>query len=134
MIGGVFVTYYPRLNDIFVTERLRRKLYEIESYPVTTIIAPTGFGKTTAVNWWSKRQVKKQGDAIILHQIIVTDSMTDFWSGLCRTFKGYPVLVEQMKALGYPKDARSISIFSELLDDAFILFKSNKLLQKKILI
>lgn len=112
------MTYYPHLNDIFLTERLRRKLDEIKSHPVTTIIAPMGFGKTTAINWWSKRQVKKQEDTIILRQMITTDSMTDFWSGLCRALKGYPVLAEQIKVLGYPKDARSTSILAELLDDA----------------
>lgn len=111
------MTYYPRLNNIFITEGLRRKLDEIKNHPITTIIAPMGFGKTTAINWWSKRQVKKQANIVILRQIIATDSITDFWSGLCGAFKGYPALVEQLKALGYPKDGRSISIFAEILDD-----------------
>lgn len=112
------MSYYPHLNDIFITERLKRRLNEISMYPITAVIAPMGFGKTTAVSWWAKRQVKSHGDAVILHQMIVTDSITDFWSGFCRAFKGYPKLVEEMKALGYPKDAGAISVLAELLNDA----------------
>ncbi len=113
------MNYNLRLNQIYITERLKRRLDEINRHPVTTIIAPMGFGKTTAIDWWAKKQVKKEKDAIILRQMIVTNSITDFWMGLCRVFKKYPILEEQMKALGFPKDPRSISIFAELLEDTF---------------
>lgn len=112
------MNYYPHLNNIFISERLKRRLNEINTYPITTVIAPMGFGKTTAINWWAKRQVRNQADAVILRQIIVTDSITDFWMGFCRAFKGYPELTEQMKALGYPQDASAISMLAELLDNA----------------
>lgn len=113
------MNYNLRLNQIYITERLKRRLDEINRHPVTTIIAPMGFGKTTAIDWWAKKQVKKEKDAIILRQMIATNSITDFWTGLCRVFKKYPILEEQMKALGFPKDPRSISIFAELLEDTF---------------
>ncbi|MEA4893369.1 MAG: LuxR C-terminal-related transcriptional regulator [Peptococcaceae bacterium] len=107
-----------RLNGIFISQRLKRRLSEINDYPLTTVVAPMGFGKTTAVNWWAQRQVKSQADAVILRQVIVSDSITDFWAGFCRAFKGYPVLTEQMKALGYPRDATAVSMLAELLDEA----------------
>ena len=112
------MNYYPHLNDVFISERLKRRLNEISRHPITTVIAPMGFGKTTALNWWAKHQVKSHTGTLILRQMIVTDSVTDFWSGFCRTIKGYPELAEQMKALGYPKDAGAISVLSELLNDA----------------
>lgn len=112
------MSYYPHLNDIFITERLKRQLNGMSVHPITTVIAPMGFGKTTAVNWWSKRRIKSHADAVFLRQMIVTDSVTDFWNGFCRAFRGFPVLAEQMKALGYPNDAKSMSLFSELLTDA----------------
>lgn len=111
------MNYYPNLNDIFISERLKRRLSEIDAHPITTVIAPMGFGKTTAMGWWSKRQVKKQKGTVILRQMIVTDSLTDFWRGFCRILKKYPVLAEQMKELGYPKDARSIALMAEILED-----------------
>lgn len=111
------MSYSPRLNNIFITERLKERLSEMSSFPVTTIIAPMGYGKTTAVNWWAKRLRKVRGEAVVLRQLIVTDSATDFWSGFCRAFKGYPELMEQMTALGYPKDAPAMSLLSEMLHD-----------------
>ena len=138
----IFLEYYPHLNDVFISQRLKRRLNEINNYPLTTVIAPMGFGKTTAVNWWAQRQVKNQADAVILRQVIVTDSITDFWIGFCRAFKGYPVLTEQMKALGYPRDATAISMLAELLDDAlsqspsqiYIVMDDLHILQQKPLI
>ena len=109
---------YPKLNHIFIAERLKHKLSEINKHPITTVIAPMGFGKTTAISWWAKREVKSHSDAIILRQMIATDSTTDFWSGFCRAFKGYPKLTEQLKALGYPKDMGAVSALSEILNDA----------------
>ncbi len=108
---------YPHLNNIFITKQLKERLSEISSYPVTTIIAPMGYGKTTAVNWWAKRLTKGRGEGIVLRQMIVTDSATDFWIGFCRAFKGYPELIEKMKALGYPKDASAMSLLTEILND-----------------
>lgn len=110
--------YYPHLNDIYITERLKERLFEISNHPITTVTAPMGFGKTTAVNWWAKRLAKKHNKLTVLRQMIVTDSVTDFWSGFCRAFKSYPELTEQMKALGYPKDAQAISLLAEMLSDA----------------
>lgn len=112
------MAYYPRLNDVFITERLKERLCEVNSHPITTVTAPMGFGKTTALNWWAKHLTKGRDKAVVLRQMIVTDSVTDFWSGFCRAFKGYPELSEQMKALGYPKDAPAMSLLSELIYDA----------------
>ena len=111
------MTYYPHLNDIYITDRLSQRLSEIDHSPVTTIIAPMGYGKTTMVNWWAKRQEKYNMDAIVLKQMIVIDSITDYWSGFCRAFRNYSVLEEQLKTLGYPEDNRSMSMLVELLSD-----------------
>lgn len=117
------MSYYPHLNDIFITNRLKQRLEEISSHPVTTVIAPMGFGKTTSVNWWAKRNIKSHKDLVILRQMVATDSLTDFWNGFCKAFKRYPVLFEQMKALGYPKDAAGFSVLSEILTDTFVNIK-----------
>ncbi len=85
--GEGFMAHYPKLNHVFITERLKHKLNEIDNHPITTVIAPMGFGKTTAINWGSKRLVKNHSNSIVLRQIIVTDSVTDFWGGFCRAFK-----------------------------------------------
>jgi LuxR family maltose regulon positive regulatory protein len=110
--------HYPHLNDIYMTTRISQQLANLEHLPIITVIAPMGYGKTTLIDWWTKRQLKADTDAVMLKQLIVTDSVTDFWAGFCRAFRNYPELVEQLKALGYPEDARSMAMLVELLEDA----------------
>lgn len=111
---------YPHLGNIYISERLRRRLGELSHHPVTTVVAPMGYGKTTAIDWWMKRRLKADGDTVILKQMIVTDSISDFWSGFCRALRGYPELCGQMKALGFPTDQRAMSVMAELLEDALL--------------
>lgn len=118
------MVHYTKLNHVFITERLKHRLNEIDNHPITTVIAPMGFGKTTAINWWAKRLVKNHPNSIVLRQIIVTDNLSDFWGGFCRAFKGYPKLTEQLKVLGYPKDMVAVSVLSEILNDALSVYES----------
>lgn len=107
--------YNPHLNDIYITNRLKRRLNEINNHAITTVVAPMGFGKTTALNWWAKQLHKKNSKAVVLKQMILTDSPSDFLNSLCTTLRGYPDLVEQIKAYGYAKDQRSIAMLAELI-------------------
>ncbi|RGU91671.1 hypothetical protein DWW31_13735 [Clostridium sp. AF15-17LB] len=112
------MSFYPHLNDIYITERLKQRLTVIGSASITTVIAPMGFGKTTAITWWMKQQNKYHPDWIILRQMIDTPGITDFWTGLCRALRGYPTLAEQLAALGFPDDIQAMSIMAELIEDA----------------
>ena len=112
------MNFYPHLNDIFITKRLKQRLTVIGSASITTVIAPMGFGKTTAITWWMKQQNKYHPDWVILRQMIDTSSVTDFWTGLCRALRGYPALAEQLAALGFPSNIQAMSIMAELMEDA----------------
>lgn len=112
------MNFYPHLNDIYITEHLKQRLSVIDNALITTIIAPMGFGKTTAITWWMKQQNKYHPDWIILRQMIDTSSAADFWTGLCRVLRGYPALAEQLAALGFPGDTQAMSIMAELIEDA----------------
>lgn len=108
---------YPHLNDIYITDRLKERLKDIKDYRITTVIAPMGYGKTTAIKWWEKYYARKIPDAVILRQIIATDSINDFWNGFCGALKDYPDLSSSLRALGYPEDAHDMQVFEELLSD-----------------
>ncbi|WP_027399889.1 helix-turn-helix transcriptional regulator [Anaerovorax odorimutans] len=109
---------YPHMNDIFITDRLKQRLLDMDRFPITTVIAPMGYGKTTAMDWWVKYHKRHKTGTILLKQIIVTDSVIDFWNGFCRAFRDYPELAGQLKELGYPEDTRAMSVMTELLEDA----------------
>ena len=46
------------LNTIYISERLQESLRPISRYALTAIIAPMGYGKTTAVNWYLEQRAK----------------------------------------------------------------------------
>lgn len=113
------------LDSIFITKRLRAKLSEIATHPITTVVAPMGYGKTTAVKWWSRRRTKENKSAFFFKQMVMTDSVTDFWTGFCRVFKDSPDTYQQLKALGFPRDAQSLSVFAEIMEDALIKYEND---------
>ena len=40
------------LNTVYISERLQESLRPISRCALTTVVAPMGYGKTTAVNWY----------------------------------------------------------------------------------
>ena len=40
------------LNTVYISERLQESLRPISRCAMTTVVAPMGYGKTTAVNWY----------------------------------------------------------------------------------
>lgn len=107
--------HYSHLNDIYITERLKQRLSELHDHRITTIIAPMGYGKTTTIKWWNRYHAKRIPNAIVLHQIICTNSVTSFWNGFCHCLRNYPTLSDQMQALGYPDDTHTMSVLQEIL-------------------
>ena len=75
---------YEHLNDIFITERLAKRLTEIEESEVTTVVAPMGYGKTTAIRCWQNRMKREHPEAVVLRQSVFSDSVNDLWRGFCR--------------------------------------------------
>ena len=73
-----------KLNTTYISSALADKLSHISEYPVTSIVAPIGYGKTRAISWWVDYCQKKKSDALILRQTIVTDSLADS----CGAFAG----------------------------------------------
>ena len=93
-----------KLNTTYISSTLAFKLSKISEYPVTSIVAPIGYGKTRAISWWVDDCQKMRSDALILRQTIVTDSLADFWRGFCRNLREWPELEKEMSALGFPAD------------------------------
>ena len=46
------------LNTIYISERLQESLRPISRCAMTTVVAPMGYGKTTAVNWYLEERAK----------------------------------------------------------------------------
>ena len=53
------------LNTIYISERLQESLRPISRCAMTTVVAPMGYGKTTAVNWYLGERAKAETLKII---------------------------------------------------------------------
>ena len=47
-------------NAIYISERLQESLRPISHCALTTVVAPMGYGKTTASNWYLSERVFRQ--------------------------------------------------------------------------
>ncbi len=53
------------LNTIYISERLQESLRPISRCAMTTVVAPMGYGKTTAVNWYLGEHAKAEAISAI---------------------------------------------------------------------
>ncbi|MCR4897076.1 MAG: LuxR C-terminal-related transcriptional regulator [Lachnospiraceae bacterium] len=98
------------LNAIYISERLQESLRQIEYAPLTTVVAPMGYGKTTAVNWFlSERSQAEKTDIIRIS--VYSDNVTIFWKSVQDAFAyaGYPFL----KDYPYPTDPATAGLLAD---------------------
>ena len=107
-----------KLNTTYISNSLAEKLTHISEYSVTTLVAPIGYGKTRALNWWADNCEKQLSDVTILRQMIVTNSFADCWRGFCRNLRAWQKLKTEMEELGTPTNLQSMGLMLELLYDA----------------
>mgnify|MGYP000779469287 FL=1 len=107
-----------RVNALYLSSRLRSRLADAARYPVTTIIAPTGYGKTTAAQYLQRRIAAEVPDAYLFRQFLSGGGRQEFWAGLCRALHTAPQLSAQLRALGYPDSPHTRQQLLELVQDA----------------
>ena len=107
----------PQINSTYISPRLAARLAEAEHSQVATVVAPMGYGKSTAVRWWVERYEKAHPGTVVLRQTLTVDSTEAFWRGFCRALRRFPELAGQMAALGYPGDLEAALLLTELLED-----------------
>ena len=109
---------HPSVNNLYLSERLQKTLAGIGSHTVTTVIAPMGYGKSTALKCWQQQLAARIPHAQVFRQLVAADSRQDFWDGFCRALRSRPVLAGQLQALGFPADPHTMRLLHELLQDA----------------
>ena len=61
-------------NTIYISQRLREELRPIDHCALTTVVAPMGYGKTTAVSWYLAERIRQQ-QAAVLRVSVYSDSL-----------------------------------------------------------
>ena len=73
------------LNTIYVSERLQECLRPISHCAMTTVIAPMGYGKTTAVNWYLEKQMRTE-KTVLIRISIYSSNLPVFWKSVQTAF------------------------------------------------
>ena len=81
------------LNTIYISERLQESLRPISRCALTTVVAPMGYGKTTAVNWYLTQRAKAEPLRVI-RVSVYSDNLAVFWRSAQDAFAhgGFPFL------------------------------------------
>ncbi len=100
------------LNTVYISERLQERLRQISYSPLTTVVAPMGYGKTTAINWFLGDRSK--GEKINIIRISVySDNVAIFWKSVQDAFAyaGY----EFFSDYPYPTDPAGGSLLADTI-------------------
>ena len=73
------------LNTIYISERLQESLRSISRCAMTTVVAPMGYGKTTAVNWYLSERARTDA-AKIIRISVYSDNLVIFWKSVQEAF------------------------------------------------
>ena len=73
------------LNTIYISERLQESLRPISRCALTTVVAPMGYGKTTAVNWYLEQRAKAAAISVIRISVY-SDNFEIFWKSVQNAF------------------------------------------------
>ena len=98
------------LNTIYISERLQECLRPISRCALTTVVAPMGYGKTTAVNWYlGERAGTEPLRAIRIS--VYSDNVAIFWKSVQDAFSyaGLPLL----RDYACPSDAAGASLLAD---------------------
>ncbi len=97
------------LNIIYISDRMRETLRPIASCALTAVVAPMGYGKTTAVRWFLAEQAK--AGAVVLQASIYSDNRSIFWKSVQKAFAAAGLTV--LEGYDCPADASDAALLLE---------------------
>ena len=97
------------LNIIYISDRMRETLRPIASCALTAVVAPMGYGKTTAVRWFLAEQAR--AGAVVLQASIYSDNRSIFWKSVQKAFATAGLTV--LEGYDCPADASGAALLLE---------------------
>lgn len=106
----------PSFNTIYISERVQECLRPIARCALTTVVAPMGYGKTTAINWFLAEKTKG-GKAVAIRLSIYSEKLPILWRSAQDAFRfaGLDVL----SAFDFPTSEAAAMLVLEELCRAF---------------
>ena len=100
------------LNSIYISDRLQKSLQPVSNSALTAIIAPMGYGKTTAVNWYLSR-LAKDSLALLIRISIYSQNLSIFWKSVQNAFSFAGL--NFLENYDCPEDEASAGFLTEIL-------------------
>ena len=82
------MNHLQELSQTFISSRLQQSLNSVPDYALTSVIAPMGYGKSTAVNWFLDT-ASSDNNCQIFRINIYSDSTALFWRGFQASLKDH---------------------------------------------
>lgn len=98
------------LNTVYISERLQESLRPVSRCALTTVVAPMGYGKTTAVNWYLEERARLE-PVKMLRVSVYSDNLAILWKSVQDAFAraGFGF----MRDCDCPEDAASGVLLSD---------------------
>lgn len=92
------------LDTVYISERLQESLRPVSRCALTTVVAPMGYGKTTAVNWYLEERARLEPVKMI-RVSVYSDNLAILWKSVQDAFarEGFGF----MRDCDCPEDAAS---------------------------
>lgn len=100
-----------KLNTIYLSDTLQKQLQGIREYPLTSVVAPMAYGKTTAINWFLDKCAKTPGTKV-LRISVYSDALPIFWKSIQIAFAHAGL--DLLKGYDCPSDLAGAAL---ILDD-----------------
>ena len=73
------------LNTVYISERLQESLRPVSRCALSTVVAPMGYGKTTAVNWYLEERARLE-PVKMLRVSVYSDNLAILWKSVQDAF------------------------------------------------
>lgn len=100
-----------RLNNLYYSKRIKELLAELQTAGTTLVVAPMGYGKTLAVQYFLQEQ--ERCGKKVLRQSIYGAGAEAFWQGVCHSWQNTELGVALLQQ-SLPADANAKTLVLEL--------------------
>ncbi len=105
----------PNLRTLYLSERIREILRHIRSYAMTAVVAPMGYGKTTALNWYLEGQEREHG-AVVLRLSVYSDNLQMFRKQFLNAFASTELWVD-LQNVDLSENGAELPLMMDLLEE-----------------
>ncbi len=99
-------------NTVYISERVQECLRRISRCPLTAVVAPMGYGKTTAVNWYLAGRSRAENAAVV-RVSIYADNPSIFWRRVQSAFASAGL--DFLSDYSYPQDRDGAALLADEL-------------------